>query len=111
MFRLDVPLTTETSDFDTPSNAATKRSASAFALPSTGGAATRSLRASSPYAPSMDVCLAPGETLTLRIAPSLVETTKPLLTPAQKAAGPEDAAVAPLSFLYVEELLRTALLG
>jgi hypothetical protein len=26
-------------------------------------------------------------------APSLVWTTKPLLTPAQKAAGPEDAAV------------------
>src|SRR5918998_2760299 len=34
-----------------------------------------------------------------------------LLTPAQKAAGPEDAAVRALALFSVEELLRAALLG
>jgi hypothetical protein len=43
-------------------------------------------------------------------APSLVWTTKPSLTPAQKAAGPEDAAVCVLAVL-IEELLRVALFG
>ena len=37
-------------------------------------------------------------------APSLV-LTKPLLTPAQKAAGPVNATVRPLAFLPIEELL------
>src|SRR5919112_3778446 len=59
----------------------------------------------------MEVRLAPGETRKLRMAPSTAETTKLLLTPAQKAAGPEDAAVSPLSFSPVEKLLRAALLG
>ena len=44
-------------------------------------------------------------------APSLDWTTKPLLTPAQEAARPEDAAVCLLAFLRVEELLRAALFG
>jgi hypothetical protein len=37
-------------------------------------------------------------------APSLDRTTKPLLTPPQKAARPEDATVCLLAFLPVEEL-------
>src|SRR5215216_2325726 len=58
----------------------------------------------------MEVLRAPGETLSWIFAPSLVRVTKPLLTPAQEAAGPEDAAVALLGLLPVEELLRAPLL-
>src|SRR5215217_6207581 len=58
----------------------------------------------------MEVLRAPGETLSWIFAPSLVRVTKPLLTPAQEAAGPEDAAVALLGLLPVEKFLRAPLL-
>src|SRR5919107_1144366 len=48
---------------------------------------------------------------TLKLAPSLVWTTKPLLTPAQIAAGPVSATVRPLAFLTIEEVLRAARLS
>ena len=113
--RAEAPRTTATSERGSPSTFARKRSTSALALPPTGGAATFSFRAA-PYGPSIDVRLAPGETLRYRRIPSFVGVKKPLLTPAQEAAGPEDAAVAPISFgggalIPLEELLRAALLG
>src|SRR5215217_2829077 len=61
--------------------------------------------------PAKEVRCAPGETLRLSRVPSLVGVTKPLLTPAQETAGPEDTAVALLLPFRVEELLRAALFG
>src|SRR5215212_1690299 len=62
--------------------------------------------------PAKEVRCAPGETLRLSRVPSLVGVTKPLLTPAQETAGPEDAAVVALLLPFrVEELLRAALFG
>ena len=85
--RLEAPRTTATSERETPSCFAGKRSASALALPS----------------------------LRSRKIPSFAVVREPLLlTPAQEAAGPEDAAVPPVSFgggSPIEELLRAALLG
>ena len=114
--RAQAPRTTATSERGSPSTFARKRSTSALALPSCGGAATFSFRAA-PYGPSIDVRLAPGETLRFRRIPSFVGVKKPLLTPAQEAAGPEDAAVPPVfsfrggALIALEELLRAALFG
>ena len=114
--RLEAPRITATSERESPSDPASERSASALASPSTGGGATFSLRAYAPEVPSMEVRLAPRETLRFRRIPSFVGVKGPLLTPAQKAAGPEDAAVPPVLFgggalIPIEELLRAALLG
>ena len=87
------------SDGDNPSSPATKRSTSAFAFPSTGGAVTETLTALSPYEPFTELVLAPGETRSLTRTPSFEDRTKPrgsiaaVTTPAEEAAGPEDPAL------------------
>ena len=116
LFRLEVPRITASFESGTPSDCARKLSTSAFALPPTGGEATLSFGAFPPQGPSKDVRLAPDETLRQRRILSLAGVRKSLLTPAQEAAGPEDAAIPAILFgggalIPIEELLRAALLG
>src|SRR4028119_1437697 len=103
---------TATSERGTPSILTRKRSTSALALPSTGGAATLSLSAASPWGPCNVLVFALGGTRSLTRAPAPRVTRGLLVTPAEEAAGARDPAVFLLfPVLAVEELVRAALLG